>query len=181
MSGDDSAARFERIVQPHLGDAYALARWITGDRADAEDVVQEACLRAFRAISGYAGGNPRAWILTIVRNTAYTWLARNRSAVVTAVDDLVATESANQAAICAGDSYGTNPEAELIAKADAARLEAAIKALPPQFRDTLVLRDIQGLDYREIAAVTEVPVGTVMSRLARARQRLIEAIAADDR
>jgi len=182
MSSDDSAARFERIVQPHLGDAYALARWITGDRADAEDVVQEACLRAFRAISGYAGGNTRAWILTIVRNTAYTWLARNRSAVVTTVDDLVAAESANagQSASFAGD-YGSNPEAELIAKADAARIEAAITALPPQFRDTLVLRDIQGLDYREIAAVTEVPVGTVMSRLARARQRLIEAIAADDR
>jgi RNA polymerase sigma factor (sigma-70 family) len=183
MSGDDSAARFERIVQPHLGDAYALARWITGDRADAEDVVQEACLRAFRAIGGYAGGNTRAWILTIVRNTAYTWLARNRSAVVTTVDDLAAAESANagQAVPSAGGDYGANPEAELIAKADAARLEAAITALPAQFRDTLVLRDIQGLDYREIAAVTEVPVGTVMSRLARARQRLIEAIAADDR
>ena len=182
MSGDDSAARFERIVQPHLGDAYALARWITGDRADAEDVVQEACVRAFRAIGGYAGGNSRAWILTIVRNTAYTWLARNRSAVVTTVDDLAATESASagQSASSSGD-YGSNPEAELIAKADAARLEAAITALPPQFRDTLVLRDIQGLDYREIAAVTEVPVGTVMSRLARARQRLIEAIATDDR
>src|SRR2546422_9664805 len=84
MSGDDSTARFERIVQPHLGDAYALARWITGDRADAEDVVQEACLRAFRAIGGYAGGNTRALMLTIVRNTAYTWLARNRGAVGTA-------------------------------------------------------------------------------------------------
>ena len=182
MSGDDNTARFERIVQPHLGDAYALARWITGDRADAEDVVQEACLRAFRAVGGYAGGNTRAWMLTIVRNTAYTWLARNRNGVVTAVDDLAATENANAAvATSAGGRYDTNPEAELIAKADAARLEAAITALPPQFRDTLVLRDIQGLDYREIAAVTEVPVGTVMSRLARARQRLIEAIAADDR
>jgi RNA polymerase sigma factor (sigma-70 family) len=184
MSGDDSTARFERIVQPHLGDAYALARWITGDRADAEDVVQEACLRAFRAIGSYAGGNTRAWMLTIVRNTAYTWLARNRSAVVTAVDDLVATENASAAvaASCTGGSrYDDNPEAELIARADAAKLEAAIAALPPQFRDTLVLRDIQGLDYREIAAVTEVPLGTVMSRLARARQRLIAAIAADDR
>jgi RNA polymerase sigma factor (sigma-70 family) len=183
MSGNDSTARFERIVQPHLGDAYALARWITGDRTDADDVVQEACLRAFRAIDGYAGGNTRAWILTIVRNTAYSWLARNRNAVVTAVDDLVAIESLNaaRAASSAGDRYGSNPEAELIARADAARLEAAITTLPPQFRDTLVLRDIQGLDYREIAAVTEVPIGTVMSRLARARQRLIEAIAADER
>ena len=99
-----------------------------------------------------------------------------------AVDDLAATENANAgvAVTSADGRYDTNPEAELIAKADAARLEAAITALPPQFRDTLVLRDIQGLDYREIAAVTEVPVGTVMSRLARARQRLIEAIAAHD-
>src|SRR4051794_41542741 len=88
MSGDDNTARFERIVQPHLGDAYALARWITGDRADAEDVVQEACLRAFRAIGGYAGGNTRAWTLTIVRNTAYTWLTNNRPTIVAAVEDL---------------------------------------------------------------------------------------------
>src|SRR5215468_11147057 len=126
MSAEDTRARFERIVQPHLGDAYALARWITGDRADAEDVVQEACLRAFRAIGGYAGGNTRAWVLTIVRNTAYTWLARNRNAAVTAVDDLVATENVNaaQAVTAAGGRYDANPEAELIARADAAKLEA---------------------------------------------------------
>src|SRR5947208_13426579 len=95
LGSDDDQARFRSIVQPHLGDAYALARWITGDRADAEDVVQEACLRAFRAIGGYAGGNARAWMLTIVRNTAYTWLARNRNEVVTEVDDLVAVDGAN--------------------------------------------------------------------------------------
>jgi len=182
MSGEDTRARFERIVRPHLGDAYALARWITGDRADAEDIVQEACLRAFRAINGYSGGNTRAWVLTIVRNTAYTWLARNRSAVVTTVDDLAATEHANAslAEASADGAYAANPESDLIAMADAARLEAAIAALPPHFRDTLVLRDIQGLDYREIAAVTDVPVGTVMSRLARARQRLIRAIEAGE-
>jgi len=183
MSSEDTRARFERIVRPHLGDAFALARWITGDRADAEDIVQEACLRAFRAIGGYAGGNTRAWVLTIVRNTAYTWLARNRSTVVTAVDDLAATEHANAnlgEASAGGGAYAANPESDLIAMADAARLEAAIATLPPHFRDTLVLRDIQGLDYREIAAVTDVPVGTVMSRLARARQRLIRAIEAGE-
>src|SRR4029453_7601683 len=135
MSGEDTRARFERIVQPHLGDAYALARWITGNRADAEDIVQEACLRAFRAIGGYAGGNTRAWVLTIVRNPAYTWLARNRSAVVTMVDDLAATEhaNANLAEASAGGAYAGNPESDLIAMADAARLEAAIAALPPHF------------------------------------------------
>jgi RNA polymerase sigma-70 factor (ECF subfamily) len=179
--GDDTSGRFEQVVLPYLGDAYALARWITGDRADAEDVVQEACLRAFRAIAGYAGGNPRAWTLTIVRNTAYTWLAKNRTAVVVAVDDLVAAERAhaNLGHIGSDGHYAANPETELIARADAAKLETAIAALPPQFRETLVLRDIQGLDYREIATVTEVPVGTVMSRLARARARLIEIIGAD--
>ena len=167
---------------PHLDDAYGLARCITGDRADAQDVVQEACLRALRAIGGFSGGNARAWTLTIVRNTAYTWLGKNRPAKLVTVDDLEAVERA-QAPLGAdlSASHIADPEAQLIAKADAARLEAAIAALPTQFRETLVLRDIQGLDYREIAAVTEVPVGTVMSRLARARKRLIEEIGSEDR
>jgi RNA polymerase sigma factor (sigma-70 family) len=183
VSGDDDKVRFGRVVLPHLGDAYALARWITGHRADAEDVVQEACLRAFRAIGGFSGGNARAWTLTIVRNTAYSWLSKNRSAVVVSVDDLEATERAfaKPTDIGTGESYAANPETDLIAKADAAQLEAAIAALPAQFRETLVLRDIQGLDYREIAAVTEVPVGTVMSRLARARQRLIDTLGTHER
>ena len=183
MSGEDNKARFARVALPHLGDAYALARWLTGNRADAEDVVQEACLRAFRFIGGFAGGNTRAWTLTIVRNAAYTWLEKNRTAVVTAVDDIVATERlhANPAELGPGGTYAVNPEADLIAKADAAQLETAIGALPVQFRETLVLRDIQGLDYREIAQITGVPIGTVMSRLARARQRLLEDIGADRR
>ncbi len=183
MNGDDNKVRFATVVLPHLGDAYALARWITGDRADAEDVVQEACLRAFRALGGFSGGNARAWTLTIVRNAAYTWLAKNRTAVVMAVDDLEAAERTHAKSSDAGPggSYAANPETDLIARADAAQLEAAIAALPAPFRETLVLRDIQGLDYREIAAVTEVPVGTVMSRLARARKRLIEMIGAPER
>jgi RNA polymerase sigma-70 factor (ECF subfamily) len=183
VNGDDNKVRFATVVLPHLGDAYALARWITGDRADAEDVVQEACLRAFRALGGFSGGNARAWTLTIVRNTAYSWLAKNRSAVVMAVDDLEAAERTHATSSDAGPggSYAANPETDLIASADAAQLEAAIAALPAPFRETLVLRDVQGLDYREIAAVTEVPVGTVMSRLARARKRLIEMIGAPER
>jgi RNA polymerase sigma factor (sigma-70 family) len=181
LIGDGDKVRFERVVLPHLEDAYALARWIAGDRADAEDIVQEACLRAFRAISAYAGGNPRAWILTIVRNTAYTWLAKNRSAVVITVDDLDAVERVQASSTTVDACYVANPETELIAKADAAKLEAAIGALPPAFRETIFLRDVQGLDYREIAAVMAVPVGTVMSRLARARQRLIETLGAGER
>ena len=181
MSGNDDHTRFASIVMPHLADAYGLARWITGDRADAEDVVQEACLRALRAIGGFAGGNARAWTLTIVRNTAYTWLGKNRPAMLVAVDDLEAIERVHaQRGADLSASRTADPEAELIAKADAARLEAAIATLPPQFRETLVLRDIQGLDYREIATVTDVPVGTVMSRLARARRRLIETIGLDE-
>jgi RNA polymerase sigma-70 factor (ECF subfamily) len=173
----DSKTRFANVVIPHLDDAYGLARWVTGNRADAEDVVQEACLRAFRGIGGFAGGNGRAWVLTIVRNAAYDWLRKNRSPAVVHVDDLEAVERMELAdgATPAGDT----PEATLIARADEAKLEAAIAGLPAVFRDTLVLRDVQGLDYREIATITGVPIGTVMSRLARARARVIATLGAD--
>ena len=175
-SSDDDRARFARVVLPHLADAYALARWLTGNRADAEDVVQDACLRAFRGIGGFGGVNARAWLLTIVRHAAYTWLGRNRSASLLMVDDLEAVEQRQASSGGAFDQGPQTPEAALIAKADARRLEAAIAELPVPFRETLVLRDVQGLDYREIAEVTKVPIGTVMSRLARARQRLIERV-----
>jgi len=175
VSGDEERGRFASVVLPHLGDAYALARWLTGDRTDAEDVVQEACLRAFRGISGFAGGNARAWLLTITRHAAYSWLAKHRSGALLMVDDLEAVERAEVARGTPMEPTPT-PEAALIAKADAARLDAAIAALPVPFRETLVLRDLQGLDYREIAEVTKVPIGTVMSRLARARARLIADI-----
>ena len=169
MSGLDDNARFRRIVLPHIDDAYRLAHWLTGNRTDAEDVVQDASLRAFRAIREYAGGNPRSWLLSIVRNTAYSWLRRNRPAAVVTVDDLEAVELAQASP---GDPGAPTPETTLLAKVDAEELRAAIAALPAPFRETLVLRDIEGLDYREIAQATEVPIGTVMSRLARARRRL---------
>ena len=179
LSSEDDQARFASVVLPHLADAYALARWLTGDRADAEDVVQEACLRAFRGIGGFAGVNARAWLLTIVRHAAYSWLGKNRSSALVMVDDLEAVEQQQTSGGVALDSAPQTPEAALLAKADTARLEAAIAELPVPFRETLVLRDIQGLDYREIAAVTEVPIGTVMSRLARARRRLVATLAKD--
>src|SRR5213592_2384105 len=180
LNSEDDQARFASVVLPHLADAYALARWLTGNRADAEDVVQEACLRAFRGIAGFAGVNARAWLLTIVRHAAYTWLGKNRSAALLVVDDLesIAQQQATGPGP-AGEGPQT-PEAALIAKADARRLETAIAELPVPFRETLVLRDVQGLDYREIAEVTKVPIGTVMSRLARARRRLIERLAEDE-
>jgi RNA polymerase sigma-70 factor (ECF subfamily) len=171
--GEDDRARFARIVLPHLADAYSIARWITGNRADAEDVVQEASLRAFRAIWN-ADANPRAWLLTIVRNTAFTWLRKNRPAALVAVEDLEEVEHARSAAAAVD---AETPETTLIAKADSAQLAAAIAELPITFREAVVLRDIHGLSYREIADVTGVPIGTVMSRLARGRDRLIERLA----
>ena len=173
LNGSDDQARFARVVLPHLPDAYALACWLTGNRADAEDVVQDACLRAFRGIAGFREGNARAWVLTIVRHTAYNWLGKNRPATLVVTNDVEGFEGAE---IASGDAEA---ETEMIAKADAARLQAAIEKLPPPFRETLVLRDLQGLDYREIAKVTGVPIGTVMSRLARARRRLMTTIAKD--
>jgi RNA polymerase sigma factor (sigma-70 family) len=167
--GLDDNSRFANVVMPHIDDAYRLARWLTGNSTDAEDVVQDASLRAFRAIRGFAGGSARAWVLSIVRNTAYSWLRKNRPAAVVTVDDLEAVELAQANP---GDPDAPTPEATLLAKVDAEQLRAAISALPTPFRETLVLRDIEGLDYREIAQATEVPIGTVMSRLARARSRL---------
>jgi RNA polymerase sigma-70 factor (ECF subfamily) len=177
---DDDKALFSAVVMPHLGDAFALARWMTGNRTDAEDVVQEASLRAFRAIRRYAGGSARAWVLTIVRNTALTWMAKSRPAALLVVEDVAAIERRQARSGNSGDCVVADPETEIIARADAARLENAIAALPSPFRETLVLRDLQGLDYREIAHVTETPIGTVMSRLARGRQRLVDALQGDE-
>jgi RNA polymerase sigma factor (sigma-70 family) len=171
--------RFANVVLPHLDDAYALARWVLGNRADAEDVVQDACLRALRGISGFSGANGRAWTLAIVRNAAYDWLRKNRPAAIVQVDDLEKVErlqSRDNVAIAPGQD---DAETALIARADELRLQAAIEGLPAVFRETLVLRDVQGLGYREIAEITGVPIGTVMSRLARARDRLIETLGAE--
>jgi RNA polymerase sigma-70 factor, ECF subfamily len=170
---NEDYTRFTSVVLPHLDDAYNLAYWLTGNRADAEDVVQDATLRAFRAIQKFAGGSARAWLLSIVRNTAYTWLRKNRSNAVVIVEDLEAFEIVLARL---GDLDADTPESALIAQTDAECLRAAIAALPTPFRETLVLREIEGLDYREIAQVTEVPIGTVMSRLARARGRVIAII-----
>jgi RNA polymerase sigma factor (sigma-70 family) len=177
MAERNENSDFGRVVLPHLADAMTIATWLTGNRADAEDVVQEACLRALKAMSTYAGGSPRAWTLTIVRNCAFAWLRKNRSNDLVSFDHLAAEDLA--IAESGGDlktSFASTPEAELISRADAESLMAGIDSLPPEFREVLVLRDIQGLNYQEIAQVTSVPLGTVMSRLARARRRLINKI-----
>lgn len=168
MNGVSAAERFREVVLPHLADALSLARWLTGNAADAEDVVQEACLKAHAGIATYAGGNARAWLLAIVRHAAYGWLARNRPRYVVAVGGLADLDAIG----AVPDPAGT-PEAALLEKADRAALEAAIAALPLAFREAVVLRDVNGLCYREIAQMLDIPIGTVMSRLARARGTLI--------
>ena len=175
MANDDQNARFDTVVTPHLEDAYSLARWLTRSRADADDVLQEACIRALGAIRQHKGENSRAWVLAIVRNTAYTWLNRKRTSMLIGFDDLAEKER-TELELGKEAEVATDPESELIARADAKQLETLIAALPIEFRETLVLRDLQGLGYREISEVIGIPVGTVMSRLARARQRLIAAI-----
>ena len=162
--------RFAEMVPPHLDDAYGLARWLTGNRADAEDVVQDACLRALASLEAAVVEQPRAWLLAIVRNTAFSWLAKNRPKTILLTDDAQLLEAA--AARGPGEA-APGPEDALIAAADEAALEAAIAALPHLFREVIVMRDINGLSYREIAAATGAPQGTVMSRLARGRALLV--------
>jgi RNA polymerase sigma-70 factor (ECF subfamily) len=159
--GQEKRARFEHLVMPHLDAAYNLARWLTGDDQDAQDVVQEAYLRAFKFFDGYHGGDSRAWLLAIVRNTAYTWLRENRMREIPTDfdEEPEATESVSL-------------EGMLLEQADHQALQEAIAALPIEFREVLILHDLEGLAYKEIAAITRIPLGTVMSRLSRARGRL---------
>ncbi len=154
-------AQFEQIALPHLDAAFNLARWLTGQQQDAEDVVQEAYLRAFKFFDSYHGGDSRIWLLTIVRNTAYTWLKRNRMQATSAeVDDELP------------DTEDEGPESHLLAEVDIQQLREALAALPVEFREVVILHDMEGLAYKEIAAVAHIPLGTVMSRLSRARARL---------
>jgi RNA polymerase sigma factor (sigma-70 family) len=172
-SSRDDHARFAELIVPHLGDAYALARWITANRTDAEDVVHDACQGSLRAVGSLADGSARPWVLAIVRNTAYVWLGKNQPSAVLVVEDL---EAVGTVQAPPGDPDGETPETAIVAKVDATQLEAAILALPTQDRETMILRDVQGLSYREIAMVTGVPIGTVMSRLARGRTQVIKTI-----
>ena len=177
MDRESDNEKFATVVVPHLAAAYSLARWLVGNGSDAEDVVQEAALRAFRSLGTFNDGSARAWVLAIVRNTAYTWSSKNRKAALVAIDDLGLDEK-NEVELNGGAAGASTPtpEHELIAQAEADALERAIAALEAPVREIVVLRDLQGLSYREIATVAGVPIGTVMSRLARGRQQLIEAL-----
>jgi RNA polymerase sigma factor (sigma-70 family) len=158
--------RFEESIVPHLAAAYNFARWLTKDDRDAEDVVQEAYLRAFRFFGGFHGGDGRAWLLTIVRNTFYTWLQQNRSHEFAPLDDETQQVESDE----------PSPEASLISSADSKLLARALEELPMEFREAIVLRELEGLSYKEIADLIDIPLGTVMSRLARARKRLQQII-----
>lgn len=161
----EARARFEGCVLPHLDAAFNLARWILRRRADAEDVAQEAMLRAYRFFGAFHGNDARAWLLQIVRNSCYTWLEKNRPMELMAeFDEEVHVQRS------------ANPESLAIAGDDRERLETALEDLPAKFREILVLRELEGCSYKEIAAITSVPMGTVMSALARARQRLQRAL-----
>ncbi len=163
--------RFEQMALPHLDAAYTLARWLTGSDADAQDIVQDAYLRAFKYFDGFAGGDARAWMLAIVRNTCWSWLGRNRPREVVTLEDDAAQAAEIEAALAAQD----DPESALIARADETMLRHLLAELPAPFREVIVLREIEELSYQEIATIAAIPVGTVMSRLARARRKLQRA------
>ncbi|HEX9464809.1 MAG TPA: sigma-70 family RNA polymerase sigma factor [Alphaproteobacteria bacterium] len=165
MSSQISPRYFERLALPHLDAAYNLARWLTRNDHDAEDVVQDAYLRAYKYFAGFRGENFRAWLLAVVRRAAYDWMQRNRPAELVPAADI-------DVEAMAGDSETDNPEASLMRQADQKMVNEMIAALPVPFREVVVMRELQELSYKEIAAIAEVPVGTVMSRLARARALL---------
>jgi RNA polymerase sigma factor (sigma-70 family) len=169
----DERAAFDEVFLPHMAEAYRLAQWLTGNASDAEDIVQDAALRAYRGIKTFGAVNARAWSLTIVRNTAYSWLMKNRPKTVVFTNDLSAAE---QQELEHEGPLGTRvetPEEIALFKADAEEIQKALAQLQPQFREVIVLREINQMNYRDIAEITNVPIGTVMSRLSRGRQLLI--------
>lgn len=171
MSDEGSATRFAAMAEQHLDAAYNLARWLTRSPDDADDVVQEAYLRAFRFYEGFRGGDGRAWLLAIVRNTAYSWLRQHRH-------DATHMEYNESVASLQGHEHrdlplhADDPQALLLRLADSSRVEDALRMLPIEFCEVLVLRELEELSYQEIAAIAEIPIGTVMSRLSRGRQQL---------
>lgn len=165
-SADIQIASFDEIILPHLDAAHNLARWLMRGSDDAEDVVQDACLRALRYFGTFRGGSARAWLLSIVRTTAFGRLQKNRTQqLATEFDEEIHREGGK----------ALNPETLLLQRADTQLLEQAMSHLPDRLREVLVLRELEGLSYKEIAEIVAVPVGTVMSTLFRARERFRHA------
>jgi len=162
--GDQSKlTRFEQSILPHLDAAYNLARWLTRNEHDAEDMAQESYLRAFKFFDGFHGTDARAWLLAIVRNTCYTWLQQNRGRETMASFDEEIHTIENEA---------SNPAKLVLKSDDREMLKQALEELPVEFREVVVLRDLEELSYKQVAEIANIPLGTVMSRLARARERL---------
>jgi len=157
---------FEGLFLPHLNAAYNLARWLIRDDQDGDDLVQESFLRAWKAFDGFRGDGARPWLLKIVRNTCYTWMRGNRA------NDAAFDEDIH----CAEDA-ASNPETILLRNIDCELVQEALRGLPPRLREVMVLREFEDLSYKEIAAISGIPIGTVMSRLARGRLRMQRALA----
>jgi RNA polymerase sigma-70 factor (ECF subfamily) len=177
LNDQEKRAWFERVIMPHLDAAYNLARWITRNDHDAEEVVQEAFLRAYRFFGSFRGEDGKAWLLAIVRNTCYTLHGQQKAGIghETFDEELHQPDtlaSGTENAIC------RNPEAIAIERATGEMVNRALEGLPTVFREALVMRELEGLSYKEIAKIADVPLGTVMSRLARGRQLLQQALAA---
>jgi RNA polymerase sigma-70 factor (ECF subfamily) len=168
MPEQNCSGNFEQEALPHLDSAYNLARWLTGNQQDAQDVVQEAYMRALRFYSGFRGGNVRAWLLQIVRNTFYTWLEQNRPKQPTIEFD---------EQLFGADPCAPNPEQALLQNDRANLLRQALAKLPESFREILILREFEDMSYKEISEVTGMALGTVMSRLSRARSGLRQSLA----
>jgi RNA polymerase sigma-70 factor (ECF subfamily) len=160
---ENETTDFEKTILPHFDAAYNLARWLTGNEHDARDMVQESCLRAFKFFGGFRGGDARSWLLTIVRNTVYSWLQRRQKG-----EDVFQSEEEMEKF----EDASVNPEQLLARSANIETVRAAIAQLSPEFREALVLREMENYSYKEIADITGVQIGTVMSRLARGRRQL---------
>lgn len=165
MKHPDRSARFDAILLPHLDAAYNLARWLLGNRQDAEDAAQDAYLRALTYFDSFHGEDGRAWLLAIVRHTCFEWLHKRRRYIEVPAEHLELARDERP-----------SPEALQLRNADGAAVQRAIEALPPEFREVLVLREMEEMSYKQIARITELPIGTVMSRLARARRRVLESL-----
>jgi RNA polymerase sigma-70 factor (ECF subfamily) len=177
MADPKIAQRFERLVLPHMNSAFNVARWLTRNDQDAQDVVQEAYLRAFRFFDSFRGEDARAWLLAIVRNTFYTWHQQNREH---ASETTIFEEELHSHEMSTADR-DDSPEAMLVRAENLQQVHKALRSLGLEYREVIVLRELEELSYKEIASIVGIPIGTVMSRLARGRQQLAAILAPTNR
>ena len=170
MPNSSKRAQFERVVLPHVNAAFNLARWLTRNDHDAQDVLQESCARAYQYLDGFRGGNAKSWLLTIVRHTCYSWMEQNRPAAFTTVFDEQIHSSSGDGPDSNASALG--PEDVLQQKQEQCQVQRWLEELPVEFREVMVLRELEGLSYREIGEIAAIPIGTVMSRLSRGRDLL---------